>query len=121
VRVLREPAAGFLVALLCQRRLDARQQGVTVPQRGRLGVAPLLLDEEAAGAGEVRVLVERERRPVEGVTGPGGVGVATREVRVKAGCAAVVAAVERAPRRLPQRIGRVLVVRSEEHTSELQS
>src|SRR5437879_2835082 len=106
-------AAGLLVALLGECRLDARQQRGAVAQRRRLGVAALLGDEQAAGAGEIVVLVQRERRPVEGVPRPSRVGVAAREIAVQVRGARVVAAIERLARRPPQRVGRVLRVPQE--------
>src|SRR5206468_5647298 len=92
------PAACCFVALLRERRLDAREQRVSVPQRRRLGVAPLLGDEQAARPVEVVVLVESERRPIERVARAGRVGVATVEIAVQVRGAGVVPAVECLPR-----------------------
>src|SRR5207302_2343553 len=100
-----------LVALLGERRLDAREQRVSVPQRRRFGIAPLLGDEQAARAAQVVVLVERERGPIEGVTGARRVGIAAGKIAVEIRGAGGVSAVERLPRRPPQRIGRVPIVR----------
>src|SRR5439155_977853 len=75
-----DPAVRFLVALLGERRLDAREQRVSVPQRRRFGIAPLLGDEQAARAAQVVVLVERERGPIEGVTRARRVGIAAGKI-----------------------------------------